>query len=124
MTGPPSRARTDPEAKLTGLSTEGGPASRPAPTVSVLRGSVVTLSRLSLRAFLVYSDSRLEAAPVMAEFVWTFRSGGRGQGDHRRTRVRAVVSAATGTPPGSPQKTVRALPRRRSGRPWRLGGSR
>src|SRR5438034_8295501 len=36
MTGPPSPARTNPEAKLTGLSKEGGPASRPAPTVSVL----------------------------------------------------------------------------------------
>src|SRR5437870_3322479 len=36
MTGPPSPARTNPEAKLTGLSKEGGPASRPAPTVSFL----------------------------------------------------------------------------------------
>src|SRR6266516_4218052 len=39
MTGPPSRARTDPEAKLTGLSRKGGPASRPAPTVSILSAS-------------------------------------------------------------------------------------
>src|SRR5204863_6422539 len=37
MTGPPSRARVDPEAKLTGLSRKGGPASRPAPIESVRR---------------------------------------------------------------------------------------
>src|SRR5437899_1276694 len=42
MTGPPSRARVDPEAKLTGLSREGGPASRPAPTVSVLSRHCLT----------------------------------------------------------------------------------